>query len=122
MQRGSTAKYTDKQKREAEHIAEEYEQRGVSEKEAKRRAWATVNAMPGGGNRSGSGRGGAINLAPAQMGGRKGGEAAVARKAVRTRGCGDMQPREVKKVTVRERNIQTLAVRAAARRHARHGA
>ena len=122
MQSGSTAKYTDKQQREADHIVEEYEQRGVSEKEAKRRAWATVNAMSGGGKKSGSGRGRAINLAPAQKGGRKGGAPVAAREAVRTRGRGYMQPSEVKKVTVRERNIQTLAVRAAARRHARHGA
>ncbi len=36
-------KYTDKQKRKAEHVAEGYEDRGVSAKEAKSRAWATVN-------------------------------------------------------------------------------
>ncbi len=55
MPRGSKAKYTDKQKREAEHIEEGYEQRGVSEKEAKKRAWATVNKMHGGGAKGGSG-------------------------------------------------------------------
>jgi hypothetical protein len=31
------------QKRKSEHIEEGYESRGVSEKEAERRAWATVN-------------------------------------------------------------------------------
>lgn len=48
--------YTDKQKRQAEHIEESYEQRGLSEEEAERRAWATVNKQDGGGKKSGSGR------------------------------------------------------------------
>ena len=43
MPRGDKSAYTDKQKRKAEHIEESYESRGVSEKEAERRAWATVN-------------------------------------------------------------------------------
>ncbi|MCD1592281.1 plasmid stabilization protein, partial [Qipengyuania citrea] len=47
-----------KQKRKAEHIEESYEDRGVSQEEAERRAWATVNKESGGGNKSGSGRGG----------------------------------------------------------------
>jgi hypothetical protein len=41
--RGSKEKYTNKQKRKAEHIEESYEDRGVGEEEAKRRAWATLN-------------------------------------------------------------------------------
>jgi plasmid stabilization system protein ParE len=57
MPRGDKSKYTDKQKRKAEHIAEGYEDRGVPESEAERRAWATVNKESGGGNKSGSGRG-----------------------------------------------------------------
>ena len=57
MPRGDKGKYTDKQKRKAAHIAESYEQRGVPEDEAERRAWTTVNADSGGGNKSGSGRG-----------------------------------------------------------------
>ena len=57
MPRGDKSKYTDKQKRKAEHIADSYEDRGVSEKEAKSRAWATVNKESSGGNKSGSGRG-----------------------------------------------------------------
>ena len=57
MPRGDKSKYTDKQKRKAEHIAEGYEHRGVPAKEAKRRAWATVNKMTGGGKKSGSGKG-----------------------------------------------------------------
>jgi len=50
-------KYTDKQERKAKHIEESYEERGVSEKEAERRAWATVNKQDGGGKKAGgSGR------------------------------------------------------------------
>lgn len=56
MPRGDKSKYTGKQKRQAEHIAEGYEERGVSESESKRRAWATVNKTSGGGKKSGSGR------------------------------------------------------------------
>jgi plasmid stabilization system protein ParE len=81
MPRGDKSKYTDKQERQAEHIAEGYEGRGVSEEEAKRRAWATVNAMTGGGKQSGSGRGKKENKAPATKGGQKGGAAAAARPA-----------------------------------------
>jgi plasmid stabilization system protein ParE len=57
MPRGDKDKYTDKQKRQAEHIEEGYEEQGVSEDEAERRAWATVNKQDGGGKKSGSGRG-----------------------------------------------------------------
>src|SRR5918992_3810923 len=79
MPRGDKSSYTDKQKRQAEHIEEGYEKEGVSEREAERRAWATVNKMTGGGKRSGSGRGQKINKAPAKKGGRKGGAAAASR-------------------------------------------
>ena len=77
MPRGDKSAYTDKQKRQAEHIEEGYEESGVSEEEAERRAWATVNAMTGGGKKSGSGRGKPVNKAPARKGGRKGGKAAA---------------------------------------------
>jgi plasmid stabilization system protein ParE len=56
MPRGSKAKYSDKQKRQAEHIEEGYEKRGVGKKEAEKRAWATVNKTTGGGKKSGGGR------------------------------------------------------------------
>jgi plasmid stabilization system protein ParE len=57
MPRGSKEKYTDKQKRQAEHIEESYEDKGVSEGEAEGRAWATVNKQSGGGEKKGgSGR------------------------------------------------------------------
>jgi plasmid stabilization system protein ParE len=69
MPRGDKSKYSEKQKRQAEHIEEGYESRGVSEGEAERRAWATVNAMTGGGKKSGAGRGKAVNKAPAHKGG-----------------------------------------------------
>lgn len=81
MPRGSKAKYTGKQERQAEHIEEGYEGRGVPKKEAKRRAWATVNAMTGGGKKSGSGRGKRVNRAPAKKGGRIGGRASAKRSA-----------------------------------------
>jgi hypothetical protein len=95
MPRGDKDKYTEKQKRQAEHIEEGYEERGVPEEEAERRAWATVNKMTGGGKKSGSGRGQKINKSPAKKGGHKGGAASAARsfaersasakKAARTR-------------------------------------
>ena len=81
MPRGDKSAYTDKQKRQAEHIAESYEQRGVSEDEAARRAWATVNTETGGGKKSGSGRGHAVTHAPARKGGRIGGAASARRPA-----------------------------------------
>jgi hypothetical protein len=79
MPRGDKSTYTEKQKRQAEHIEEGYEKRGVPEEEAERRAWATVNKMTGGGKKSGSGRGKKINTAPAKKGGHKGGTASAAR-------------------------------------------
>ncbi|HEY4254019.1 MAG TPA: plasmid stabilization protein [Roseomonas sp.] len=81
MPRGDKAKYTAKQDRKADHIAEGYEARGVPEKEAERRAWATVNKEDGGGNRSGSGRGKPDSTASARKGGRLGGQAAAGRSA-----------------------------------------
>src|SRR5277367_572910 len=57
MPRGDKSAYTGKQKRQAEHIEESYEHRGVPEGEAASRAWATVNKETGGGKKSGSGRG-----------------------------------------------------------------
>ncbi len=56
MPPGDKSAYTDKQKRKAEHIEESFEERGVLEDEAERRAWATVNKQDGGGNKRGSGR------------------------------------------------------------------
>ena len=73
MARGSKASYSGKQKRQAEHIEEGYKKRGVSAKEAAKRAWATVNKETGGGKKSGSGRGKKTSHASSRKGGRKGG-------------------------------------------------
>lgn len=57
MPQGDKSKYTDKQKRQAEHIEQGYEKKGVPEEEAEARAWATVNKQDGGGKKpGGSGR------------------------------------------------------------------
>jgi hypothetical protein len=72
MARGDKSKYTDKQKRKAEHIEEGYEKRVASKEEAERRAWATVNKSSGGGKKSGSGKGKKENKGPSKKGGKKG--------------------------------------------------
>lgn len=79
MPRGDKSAYTDKQKRQAEHIEQSYEERGVPKDEAQARAWATVNKETGGGKKSGSGRGKALDTGPSKKGGRLGGAAAAAR-------------------------------------------
>ena len=56
MPRGDKSSYTDKQKRQAEHIEESYREKGLSEETAEAREWATVNKQDGGGKQSGSGR------------------------------------------------------------------
>ncbi|WP_070999972.1 plasmid stabilization protein [Methylobacterium sp. C1] len=82
MSQGDKSKYTDKQKRKAEHIAEAYESRGVPEKEAEARAWATVNKDDGGGKKpGGSGRGKATGHPAAHKGGASGGKASAGRTA-----------------------------------------
>jgi plasmid stabilization system protein ParE len=81
MPRGDKSSYTDKQKRKAAHIEEGYEKRGVSEDEAERRAWATVNRESGGGKKSGSGRGKKESHASSRKGGRIGGRASANRSA-----------------------------------------
>jgi plasmid stabilization system protein ParE len=73
MPRGDKGAYTDKQKRKAEHIAEGYEKKGVSDSEAESRAWATVNKESGGGKKSGSGRGKSESHESSRKGGEKGG-------------------------------------------------
>ncbi len=79
MPRGDKSSYTDKQKRQAQHIEESYESRGVSEEEAERRAWATVNKETGGGKKTGSGRGHAVDRSASRKGGRLGGAASASR-------------------------------------------
>ncbi len=81
MPRGDKSAYTDKQIRQADHIEEGYEKRGMPKDEAEGRAWATVNKISGGGKKSGSGRGKPVNKAPSKAGGKKGGAASAARPA-----------------------------------------
>ena len=82
MPQGDKSKYTGKQERKADHIAEGYEEKGVSEKEAERRAWATVNKDDGGGKKpGGSGRGKSTGHPASHAGGKKGGEASANRSA-----------------------------------------
>src|SRR3954468_20081292 len=82
MPRGDKSKYTDKEKRRAEHIEEGYERRGVPEGEAERRAWATVNKVHKGGEKPGGGGfGKPEDHSPMHKGGKRGGQAAAARPA-----------------------------------------
>ena len=117
MPRGDKSAYTNKQKRQAEHIEEGYEAEGVGKDEAERRAWATVNAMTHGGKKSGSGRGRRVNKAPARKGGRKGGRAAAARPA-RERSASARKAartRAARKSHTRKATTRRPARRAAAR-------
>ena len=81
MPRGDKSAYTDRQKRQAMHIEESYENRGVAEPEAARRAWATVNRQDGGGRKrqahkekAGTARGHATGQNPSGRGATDGGE------------------------------------------------
>jgi len=79
MPRGDKSAYTDKQIRQAEHIKDGYEERGVSHEEAEKRAWATVNKETGGGKKSGAGRGQPVDRSASRKGGKVGGAAAAKR-------------------------------------------
>ena len=103
MPRGDKSKYTGKQERKADHIAESYESRGVSEAEAERRAWATVNKESGGGKKSGSGRGKPESHASSRKGGRIGGQAAAARSPA------DRSAAAKKAAATRKRNAEAHA-------------
>ncbi len=73
MPGGEKSSYTNKQKRQAEHIEDGYEKRGVTKDEAEKRAWATINKQDKGGKKSGSGRGKKRSTAPSRKGGKKAG-------------------------------------------------
>ena len=117
MARGDKSAYTNKQKRQAEHIEEGYEHRGVPDEEAERRAWATVNKMTGGGKKSGSGRGRPENHQPARRGGHLGGEAtshgapeersASAKKAAASRSHQERSASAKKAAETRKRNQES---------------
>jgi plasmid stabilization system protein ParE len=101
MPQGDKSKYTDKQERKADHIAEGYEAEGVSEKEAERRAWATVNKDDGGGKKEGgSGRGKSTGHPAAHKGGKAGGEASAHRNAA------DRSASAKKAAATRKRNAE----------------
>jgi plasmid stabilization system protein ParE len=105
MPRGDKSAYTDKQDRKADHIADSYESKGVPEKEAERRAWATVNKDDGGGKKSGSGRGKSTGHPAAHKGGETGGKASASRSAA------DRSASARKAAATRKRNAES---------HARH--
>ena len=101
MPQGDKSKYTDKQERKADHIAEGYEAKGVAEKEAERRAWATVNKDDGGGKKAGgSGRGKDTGHPAAHNGGKAGGEASAHRSAA------DRSASAKKAAATRKRNAE----------------
>ncbi|MCI3132474.1 plasmid stabilization protein [Phenylobacterium aquaticum] len=106
MPRGETSKYTDKQERKADHIAEGYEKKGVPDAEAERRAWATVNKDDGGGKApGGSGRGKSTGHPAAHKGGKLGGKAAASRSAA------DRSASARKAAATRKRNAESHAHR-----------
>lgn len=100
MPRGDKSKYTDKQKRMAQHIEDHYRESGVSEDEAESRAWATVNKIDHGGKKSGSGRGQPRNPEPAKKGGKLGGAASASRPAA------DRSASAKKAAATRKRNAE----------------
>lgn len=71
MARGSKKSYTSKQRRQARHIEESGEKRGMSAKRAAAMAYATVNKQDGGGKKSGSGRGHKKDTSPSKRGGQR---------------------------------------------------
>ncbi len=79
--RGSKAKDTDKQKRQARHVEAGYEERGAPKKEAAGRAYATVNKESGGGKTAGSGRGKKRTTIGAKRGARISGATRTTRRA-----------------------------------------
>ena len=103
MPRGDKSKYTEKQERKADHIAESYERRGVPEDEAERRAWATVNKDDGGGKKSGSGRSKHTGHPAAHRGGKLGGRASASRSAA------ERSASARKAAATRKRNAETRA-------------
>lgn len=66
MAQGSKAKYTSKQKRQAQHIEDSAKKSGKSSKTAKRIAWATVNKETKGAGKR------VTDTSPSKKGGQKG--------------------------------------------------
>jgi plasmid stabilization system protein ParE len=93
MPKGSKAKYTDKQKRQAEHIEKSFEKRGTPKALAEKRAWQTVNKQSGGGEKSGGGK-------RATAGAKKAAREESGRRAARSRRLGS---RTVQKTPMRHK-------------------
>jgi hypothetical protein len=113
MPRGDKSSYTDKQKRQAEHIEEGYEDRGIGRKEAERRAWATVNKETGGGNKSGSGRGVPDTNVSSKRGGRIGGPRGGKASASRPAAARSRSANKAAATRMRNANAKSGARRAA---------
>jgi hypothetical protein len=111
MPQGDKSKYTDKQKRRAEHIAEGYTEHGVSEGEAKRRAWATVNAESHGGEKPG---GSGYGKPETHQSSRRGGQRSLAGRTPAQRSAAAKKAAATRKRKVAKRS--TAAKKAAAKR------
>jgi hypothetical protein len=87
MPRGDKSSYSNKQKRQAEHIEEGYKKRGLSSKTAASRAWATVNKETGGGKKKKAAKKSSGRKSAAKKGGRKktAGRKSAAKKSSRSR-------------------------------------
>ena len=81
MPRGDKSSYTDKQKRQAEHIEEGYEHRGVGHHEHERPARGPLKKENRGGQKSGSRPGKGMDHTPYRKGGKAGGRASASRSA-----------------------------------------
>ncbi len=115
MPRGDKGKYTDKQKRRAEHIADGYSEGGVGAKEAKRRAWATVNAESHGGEKPG---GSGYGKPETHQASRKGGRIGARRRTAASRASGGRKAAATRKrhAAALHRKRSVAAKRAAAKR------
>lgn len=123
MPRGDKSAYTNRQKRKARHIEEGYEDRGISRKEAARRAWATVNKEEGGGNKSGSGRGVRDTNVSAKRGGRIGGPRGGAASARRSKAARSLSAKKAaatrkRRATAKRRTVTRRTARKVKRRRA----
>lgn len=126
MPRGDKSAYTDKQKRKAGYMEASFKRRGMSDEEAEARAWAIVNKIHGGGEKSGSGRGKPENKEVYKKGGRKGGAASAkrsksaksrsAKKAATTRAKKKKSKSKSKSKTTKKKTTKTRRKKASKRR------
>lgn len=114
MPRGSKAKYTEKQKDQAESIEQSYISKGVPRSEAEARAWATVNKQSGGGNRSGGAGQEKSRQAKAQSRSRSAKRAAASRQGVSR---ADSLERETKAELMQKARSRNIPGRSTMRKH-----